>query len=757
MEAVGIPPLEDHNAWADYWYYTIGINPIPVIPRLRTGKKGYDWKDWQLKSLPEDLFKKWKNENAYADGIGVLVGKVWRGDHTGEYFIFVDLDNLRAIEEFCEKDGRKGLTLKDFGDKFLIEQHLDNTSKAHVFFFAKAAFPKKSSDVNRIDDPKVFEDNRLPALEIKGRGTHGISFSSPSFHKHGHRYQIVSNCAIPITLDEHAAEEMKQHLDSICRKYDLPYLALENSDGKSLVPIADLFKDDFVILENHNRHEALLRVIESLIKRNYGILQPADIRKIAYEWNQKHCKPPLDDKEFEKQWRDGAKWILPKIKEEESKQEEEHKQVLELTEDLTKEVTLQDIAKILSTSIKKDETAKLITFCGMLLAQTNEDQINTGFQSESAAGKSYVPVEVAQYFPENEVMKVAAASPTAFYHRSGKWDDAKKAIICDLEHKIIIFLDMPHFQLLERLRPMLSHDDKELNYMITDKNKSGAIRTKNIILRGFPSVFFCTTKQDPDEQEKTRLISLSPSVDQEKLDESIRLATLRKGNPDEYQRRIMRDPQRLWLMQRILGIRQGAVREVVIPNDGEAVYTRFKRDHPYLQPRNQRDFPRIFSLIKACALLNCFNREKVEGRPDTIIATQTDIDAGFDLYKEIEFSNELGLSPHIFKIYVDVIAPLMAHDGIGKGVSREEIMRKYYEVRYKPLSPETLKREILPQLEVVGLIQQEPDPEDKRKMLVVPTVSTPIISAKLAENQTQMSNYYERNRGEDSGYNEGSK
>jgi hypothetical protein len=96
----------------------------------------------------------------------------------------------------------------------------------------------------------------------------------------------------------------------------------------------------------------------------------------------------------------------------------------------------------------------------------------------------------------------------------------------------------------------------------------------------------------------------------------------------------------------------------------------------------------------------------------------------------------------------------MAEDGIGKGVSREQITRKHYEVRHKTLSPEILKREILPQLEVVGLIQQEPDPEDKRKMLLVPTVSTPIISAKLAENQTQMSNYYERDRGEDSGYSE---
>ncbi len=68
------------------------------------------------------------------------------------------------------------------------------------------------------------------------------------------------------------------------------------------------------------------------------------------------------------------------------------------------------------------------------------------------------------------------------------------------------------------------------------------------------------------------------------------------------------------------------------------------------------------------------------------------------------------------------------------------------------LSPETLKREIIPQLEIVGLIVQEPDPDDKRRLLIYPTVSTPIISAKLAEETDGItSKNYERRRGEDSG------
>jgi len=430
---------------------------------------------------------------------------------------------------------------------------------------------------------------------------------------------------------------------------------------------------------------------------------------------------------------------------------EEIEPPVELTDDLTRELTWEELAVILNTSIKRDRPAKLITFCGMLLNQTNEDQLNIGYQAESSTGKSYIPIEVSTLFPEHETELIASASPTAFYHDGGQWDPERKAIIKDLAHKNLIFLDMPHFQLLEKLRPMLSHDKQELRYMITDKSQKHGLKTKNVIIKGYPSVFFCSTKQDPDEQEKTRMILLSPSVDQEKLVESLELAALRKSNSEEYKRVIQQDFRRIWLQTRIRGIRQGGIKDVVIPGNGKNVLTRFMSEHQYLLPRHQRDFPRIFSFIKSHALLNCFNREKMEGRPDTILATDADIDAGFALYKEIELSNELGISPSIFRTYVDVVAPLLSFDGMGGGVTREDIIKKYYEVRHKYLAPDVLRKEILPQLEIVGLIRQEVDAEDKRKMLVYPTVSTTITSAKIAESEGKNANNNKSNGGQHTG------
>ncbi|HEX6253812.1 MAG TPA: hypothetical protein VFZ55_06295 [Nitrososphaera sp.] len=388
---------------------------------------------------------------------------------------------------------------------------------------------------------------------------------------------------------------------------------------------------------------------------------------------------------------------------------------IELTEDITRELTYEEVAVILSTSIKRDENPKLITFSGMILAQTSDDQLNIGFQAESSVGKTYIALDVSTYFPESEVIKIASASPTAFYH-SGVWDPERKALVVDLRHKILMFLDMPHFQLLERMRPILSHDDKELKYMITDKSQKYGLKTKEVIIKGPASVFFCSARMNPDDQEKTRLVFLSPSTDEEKLKESLELLTLKKSNPDEYKKRIMGDKKRLWLSKRVLCVRQSGIREVKVPDEGRTVLERFNKDHNHLQPRHQRDYPRIFSFIKAHALLNWFNREKLS--EDTIMANEKDIEAGFSLYKGIEQSNEMGLSPYMLKMYDDVFMPILKPN---EGVSRDEILKQYYKAKHKPISPEVLRLEILPQLEAVGLIYQEEG--ERRKMLVYPTVS----------------------------------
>jgi len=384
-------------------------------------------------------------------------------------------------------------------------------------------------------------------------------------------------------------------------------------------------------------------------------------------------------------------------------------------EEIRRETAFNEVGDILSRTIKRDYSSKLITFSGMLLAQTEEDQTNIGFESVSVSGKSYIPVELSNYFPTKDLLIVASASPTSFFHEVGIWDEEKQATIVNLENKILVFLDQPHYLLLERLRPLLSHDRKELVYKITDVTKKGGRKTKTVILIGFPSVVFCTVKVSADEQEKTRMFQLSPSIDEEKLEEALKLLAYRRGQRKEFIDWFKNDPKRIWLLRRIEQIRNKDIKDVYIPDVENTIYKKFRQTHKRLKPRDMRDLPRIISLIKAHALLNCFTRQEKE--PGRIIATEKDIEAGFNLYGEVSLPNELNLSPYTFGVYRDVILPLLEDDTDDIGVPRRIIAREYYRVYNKPISENALK-DLIPDIENAGLIYQEPDPTNRSRLLI---------------------------------------
>jgi len=381
--------------------------------------------------------------------------------------------------------------------------------------------------------------------------------------------------------------------------------------------------------------------------------------------------------------------------------------------------TFQEIAEVLSSTIRKDDANKLILFSAGLLNFTDSDQVNILMSGESAGGKSYTALEVVSYFPSTVIQTIASASPTAFYHDHGQWDPERRLLIVDLRSKIICFLDMPHYMLLEKLRAMLSHDTRELVCKITDRGKKGNLRTKNVCLIGFPTVIFCAAKLSLDDQERTRVFILSPETTAEKLEESLRLAVARVGDREGFKQWLESHPRRRWLKARVVAIQNAAIQDVLLP-DQEDIYKRFLGDHSRLAPRHQRDLPRILALVKASAILNCWHRAKHDEH--TIIANKDDVEAGFWLYGLVARPNELGLSPQVYQLYEGIIQPLLTQHGL---VERQQILTEYHRQYGRFLADEKLRREVLPALEASGLITQSPDPGDRRRMLVCGSTTDP--------------------------------
>jgi P4 family phage/plasmid primase-like protien len=298
---------EYYNTCADYWRCYVGVNTIPANTRKKVTYE--PWAEYQSKSISEEQYNEWKIKGAFNNGIAVILGRVWHNkQRLGLYLNGIDLDNCKAIKEVCRRNG-KTISISNLAQWTLVEQHLDDPNKLHIYVYSHKPFAKKSSDKASIGgySTSKLKNNEIPAIEVKGEGSDGIFFCSPSFHRDGNRYQIID------TKEPVIADDFEKHIDNICRKYGLKYLDSSESNSRlRLTPINELFKEDAIIYEGHNRHEALLRVMESLLKRNAGILSLDKIGQLASEWNTNHCNPPLNEKEFRRQWKCATKFIAIK-------------------------------------------------------------------------------------------------------------------------------------------------------------------------------------------------------------------------------------------------------------------------------------------------------------------------------------------------------------------------------------------------------------------------------------------------------------
>jgi hypothetical protein len=231
-----------------------------------------------------------------------------------------------------------------------------------------------------------------------------------------------------------------------------------------------------------------------------------------------------------------------------------------------------------------------------------------------------------------------------------------------------------------------------------------------------------------DEQETTRAILLSPSVSEDKLRAGVHLQALRGANETKYAAELEANAERTELKRRILAIKQEKVGDIII-SDPDLIEQHFHKMFPDLKPRNMRDMVHLMQLIKAIALLNIWFRQQTDG---TIVATQYDIDQAFRLWDGLAESQNLNMPPSVMQFYKEYILPAYREkachagyrlDGQDEniGISRQEVEIYYLRKKNSMLNSDWLRKQVLPQLESGGLIdQRKPDEGDKRSTHIFP-------------------------------------
>jgi hypothetical protein len=451
-----------------------------------------------------------------------------------------------------------------------------------------------------------------------------------------------------------------------------------------------------------------------------------EIEMITDEYDAPEEKPTQKKKETS-EYPTEAEWI--------EKQNSEPKPQIDTSQ--FKEITLTDIGNVLSLTIKDDDSNKKIVFLGMLSAYTKQSQINISLNAPSSTGKTYIVKEVAGLFPKIDKIEIHAATPTSFFYEVDYFDKARNARFKDVRRKILIFYELPDPTLQIKLRPLLSHDNEEIFHKQTNKNKGRNV-TETTIVKGYAAFLFCSANMKLDEQEATRSMLLSPQVTAAKLSQSIHLRAMRGSNEQKFYDWLETNPERIELKNRIIAIRDEHVDDIII-NEPESIEERFLELAGALQPRHQRDIDHLFELIRTVALLNVWFRRQKNG---TVVASQSDINQAFELFNEFFESQGLNLPPAVHSFYKKYIVPayiklrdkykisvsyLSDFDNQRIGLTLQDLTTYYLNAESTSLNGETLRKDILPQLENAGLIIWDKPSDynaDKRSRHIFPQLFT---------------------------------
>jgi len=426
----------------------------------------------------------------------------------------------------------------------------------------------------------------------------------------------------------------------------------------------------------------------------------------------------------------------------------------------------------LSRTVKRDEVAKNLILSAGVSAYT-KNPINLFMRGPSSIGKSYNATEVLKYFPEEDIWYLGGLSPTALVHDYGilydakgedidlsekptrakvkaelieafkdvegvkidkrmvdeEFEKAKKRwrerlrgarYIVDLRQKILCVLEPPHIETYNKLRPILSHDKEEISYKYTDKEAKGRLRTVHVVIKGWPSTIFCSTEELYIEDLATRGFTITPEMGPEKYRAGIEVIGEKKALPWKFHNDF--DFMLLQGYFRRLKHRLESL-NVAIPYARE-----LGKYYPSTYARSMRDYDHVTALLEISALFYYAQRpvlvikhkkpvltgEPVIDEEHVVLATMRDLEFVLGLWRYAEETTVTGLPGHILEFYHKAVEPLAQQMS---SFTYQDLTQKYNEVSEHKKSSWTIRKWVK-LLTDVGYLDTDPDPADKRRVMV---------------------------------------
>ena len=428
-----------------------------------------------------------------------------------------------------------------------------------------------------------------------------------------------------------------------------------------------------------------------------------------------------------------------------------------------KETPTQQIERYLNTQIKDDPklVSQLLRVC---LSTYTNNPINIALLAPSSDGKTYATVKVTDIFPKEDVIVVGRMSPTALIHQQGELidnngeplqerldsidrqitdtqdKDEKKNLkeqkqkllngarnCVDLKNKILLFLDNPTSATYEMLKPIMSHDKKEIIYKTT--RGDGSLSVKETVIRNWCVFIFCSAKNEDKnevwEEIKTRVLMTSPESTVKKYKEANRFTALKMGLPSWGSGVYHSDEDEKWVKWYIVNYKK-KLNELC--KNGNPVLNTFHSTMANIFPSSQGDymrhFARLCSFVALETMLNADHRPIFELEINdlqhiTVITTINDVDQACKTLGDIG-----SLPPEKMKFYNQVFCPLFDRKTLsdsstldGTWLNSSELAEEYTKKLGKTTDNKKIQENYLKPLFDAGVLEVSQNPTMKQQNL----------------------------------------
>lgn len=759
----------------DYFYYQMGINVIPTDSQNK--RPLVNWKEWQNKVIPNDFYEKWKDNDLFKNGFALFTGRIWRGPNEGKYLVCVDVDNNKGMQEFLSSF-TEIKSIQELSQHTLVVQHEDaKNERAHIYMIVEKPI-QKICGINTGGIINNDVNSELPAIEVKTDSS-TLLIGPGSLHRNGFHYEIQGTQTIQI-LDDKKTSLLETALDNICLKYNRNYTRYS-----SLPNLEEMDKDDYMVLEGNNRHLNLLRKIDSWYSLSNKVLTSDELFARAMTWNNKHCKPPLDEKETSNLVKQAMGWIniknistMDMRKDDYSFIEDKHKDDpkiesisidrKKLFDKISDKKIVEYVLRIIQKTVKREDSLiRLILYTS--LSTFTSDPLNLGIVAPTSEGKTYAVSEVIKLFPKQNVWMIGNMSPKVLIRDKGilvdqnnkpiiekvkeiksliekekdenvqsdlkeqlkaLYDNSK--VLIDLSNMILVFLEPPHSDTWNILKPILSHDTLEIEHPYVYKTETKGLEVKHIVTRGWPACIFCSARDDSSwsmwPEIQSRFFIASPNMVKQKYQDSNILIAQKKGLPALVQEQLIISKEDLELAKDCILL----LKEELISNYFDNVWIPFQsilsESLPSEKGPDVRIADRIFSMLVLITKVNSHNRPKlVYGKEILAIAQLSDLEevlklihniTGIPSYK-VDFLTEI-----FMPLYLSKKEPLQKDDKSEDRIAvyTNELSDYFKKIKGKSLTTDAIKKTYLIELKNNGLVDDFQSEVDKRKSGYYPII-----------------------------------